>query len=515
MKQPTSASSKVAFNTGILYAKMLLTMGVSLYSTRVVLNALGTSDYGIFNLIAGVIAMLSFLNVAMTVSTQRYLSYHQGTKNFSMQKKIFSNSWVLHIFIGLLVVALLEIICPFLFNGFLNIPIDRIPSAKIIYHFMSVAIFFTITSVPFTASLNAHENMLWVAVVNTIESILKLGTALSLSYFVQNQRLIVFGILTAGISVFSLLLYAGFCLNKYAECNVKNYQIDKPLIKELGTFAGWTLFGSLCSVSKTQGLAVLLNIFFSTMINTAYGIANQVAGQMNFLSATLLRVLNPQIMKSEGMDNRQRMLRLSMMASKFGYFFLAFIAIPCIFEMPAILKFWLKNVPEYAVVFCSLVLITTLINQLTIGLQAAVQAIGRIKKYQAIVGSILLFNLPISYFLLKSGFPAPTVLVSSICFEFIACMFRLFYLKKMANLSIREYFSRVFFKEAIPTLLAILMCWLITVFINFQFRFLFTGIVSTLIFFIGGYFTGLSKDERSIVNALFLKLNKRLTSRSK
>ncbi|GHT07364.1 hypothetical protein FACS189432_02470 [Bacteroidia bacterium] len=483
-------------------------MGITLYSTRLVLNTLGASDYGIFDLIAGVIAMLSFLNVAMTVSTQRYLSFHQGKGDFETQKKIFTNSWILHIGIGLIIAVALFALSPFLFNGFLNIPIDRISTAKAVYYFMAASIFFTIISVPFTASLNAHENMLWIAVVNIIESILKLAIAISLAYFIQTERLMVYGSLMAGLSIISFLLYATYCLKKYRECSVKDYQMDKPLMKELASFSSWNLFGALGSVGRTQGIAVLLNIFFGTIVNAAYGIANQIAGQMNFFSATMLRALNPQIMKSEGMGDRQRMLRLSMMASKFGFFLLAVIAIPCLFEMPAILKLWLKNVPDYATVFCSLILIGTLVNQLTIGLPSTVQATGKIKIYQIVVGSIWLFNVPVAYILLKNGLSAYSVLVSFVCIEFLACSFRLFFAKKIANLSIREYFNRVFLKEIIPVTLSVVVCFFIVYFIHSDFRFLLTITVSVIILCTGIYLFGLCKDEKLLINSMVRKFDK-------
>lgn len=487
-------------------------MGISLYSTRLVLNGLGTSDFGIFNLIAGVIAMLSFLNVAMTVSTQRYLSFNQGKNDAAMQRKVFVNSWILHIGIAFMVIVLLEIVYPFLFNGFLNIPAERVSTAKVIYYFMMASVFFTILSVPFTASLNAHENMLWIAVINIIESILKLAIAISLVYFIQTERLMIYGLLMAGLSIISFLLYAVYCLKKYKECTVKDYRMEKPLMKELVSFSSWNLFGALGNIGRTQGIAILLNIFFGTVVNAAYGIANQVAGQMNFFSATMLRALNPQIMKSEGMDDRQRMLRLSMIASKFGFFLLAVIAIPCIFEMPAILKLWLKNVPDYAVVFCSLILIGTLVNQLTVGLPSAVQATGKIKIYQAVVGSIWLLNVPLAYILLKIGLSAYSVLISLVGIELIACLFRLFFAKKITNLSIREYFNRVFLKEFIPVLASILVCCIITHFFIFEFRFIVTCIVSMLIFLMCVYCTGLCKDEKKLIDEILHKYSHEIST---
>jgi O-antigen/teichoic acid export membrane protein len=506
MKQPTPAAQRVVFNTGILYAKMLITMGISLYSVRLVLEVLGASDYGIFNLIAGVIAMLSFLNTAMTVSTQRYLSYHQGTGDFDMQKKIFINSWVLHILIGLIVIVLLVAFSPLFFDGFLNIPADRISSAKVVYYFMTVSVFFTIIAVPFTASLNAHENMLWIAIVMIIESVLKLLIALSLGYFGQTERLIVYGLLMAGITIVSFALYALFCLKWYNECSVKIYKIDKPLIKELSGFVGWNLFGTFAAVGRNQGLAILLNVFFGAIVNAAYGIANQVASQVQFFSGTMLRALNPQIMKSEGMNDRPRMLRLSMTASKFGFFLVAIFAIPCIFEMPTILKLWLKNVPENTVVFCDLILIGTLFAQLTIGLQTAFQTVGKIKKYQIVVGGLIILNVPIGYLLLKFNLPPYIVFVSYVVLEIIASVIRLFLLKKIAGLSIMEYMNKVCFKIIIPVVLSVILCYCIVCFVELNFRFLLTIFVSVMFFCIEMYIFGLCRDEKQIINSMVRKI---------
>ncbi|MDR3060373.1 MAG: hypothetical protein LBU84_19830 [Prevotella sp.] len=503
---PQTASMKVVFNTGILYAKMLITMGISLYSVRLVLNALGVVDYGVFNLIAGVIAMLSFLNGAMTTSTQRYLSFHQGTGDFEMQKKIFTNSWILHIGIGLIVVVLLLILTPLLFNGFLNIPTDRIPTAKAVYYFMTASVFFTIISVPFTASLNAHENMLWIAIVTFVESFLKLGIAISLVCFVQTERLLYYGLLMAGLSIVSFTLYATFCLEKYKECTVNDYIIDKPLMEELLSFSGWNLFGAFAGVGRNQGLAILLNVFFGTVVNAAYGIANQVASQLQFFSAAMLHALNPQIMKSEGDGDHNRMLRLSMMASKFGFFLVAIIAIPCIFEMPAILKVWLKNVPENTVVFCSLILTGTLIAQLTIGLQSSFQAIGKIKKYQIVVGSIIMSNIPIAYILLKFNLHPYIVFITYIILEIIASFARLFLIKEITSLSTIEYINKVYFKTIIPIISSVSICFCMIFFVHIGFRFLITIFLSIIVFSITMYVFGLSNDEKQIIDIMMEKI---------
>lgn len=502
MKIINSASKRVVFNTGILYAKMLIMMGTQLYTTRLVLNALGASDYGIFNLIAGVIAMLAFLNAAMTTATQRYLSYHQGSENFLMQKKIFSNSWILHIIIGFLVVGLLELMAPFLFNDFLNIPVEKITTARTIYHFMSASVFFTIISVPFTASINAHENMLWIAIVNIIDSVLKLLAALSITYFVQTDRLYMYGLLMAGLTVVDFSLYGGFCLKKYKECSILNYQIDKPLLLELGSFAGWNLVGALSGLGRNQGFAVVLNLFLGTIANTAYGIAHQVSAALNSFSVTMLRAINPQIMKSEGGNDRHRMLRLSMIASKFGFFLLSCLAIPCLFELPALLKFWLKTVPEHTLLFCTFTLISVLIDQLTVGLTSAIQATGKIRTYMIVVGSVKLLILPGAYILLRLGSPVLWVLVVYVSLEILAGAFRIFSLHKVAGMPIKVYFNRVFKKEILPVLFFVCACFLFVHLFQFDFRFLVTVPVSILVYLVSIYYTGLCHDEKNIFNKM-------------
>lgn len=507
------SSSKVALNTFVLYSRMFISMIILLYSTRIVLNALGNSDYGIFNLLAGIIAMLSFLNAALSTSTQRYISFHQGKKDKLMQLRVFATSVFLHLIIGVIIVIGIELAGIILLNGFLNIPPERLPAAKTIYHFMSVTIFFTVAAAPFNALLMAYEDMIWVAIISIVETLLKLFIAFLLLY-ITGDKLIVYGILTAGISFVLFVLFFVVCYRKYKECRTSRpANVDFKLMKELSGFAGWNLFGTVCFLARTQGTAVMLNLFFGTLVNAAYGIANQVSAQFNFFSATLLRAMNPQIMKSEGANDRNRMLRIAMMASKFGFFLMAIFAIPCIFEMKSILTVWLKQVPDHTIVFCNLTLITVLVNQLTIGVQSAVQAIGQIKLYQIVVGSIILVTLPLGYLLLKLGYEPHFVLIAASVTEFLGCILRLYFLKRIAGLPISDHINRVFSKEIFPVISSVATCFAITYFFSGDYRFLITITASGLVFIVAIYFTGLCADEKMMMNALVVKLrNKFYTS---
>jgi len=492
------SNQKVAINTAVLYAKMLLTVGASLYTTRLILDVLGSIDFGIFNLIAGVIAMLGFLNEAMATSTQRYLSLYQGKNDIHMQQEVFTQSLQLHIKIGGLIILTLLIASNWLFDGFLVIPSARLESAKLAYYMMIFSVSSTILMVPFTGSLIAHENMIWVAIVGIIEIFLKLALAIIL-FWVTFDKLVAYAVGVAIINLISFFAYVLYCFKKYPECTIRGIlSRNKKLSKELSSFAGWNLFGAMCGVGRTQGTAVIFNIFLGTVVNASYAIANQVSAQMSFFSVSLLRAINPQIMKSEGVGDRERMLRLSMIASKYGFFLFAVFAIPFIFEMEAILELWLTDVPVNAVIFCQLSLVAVMSNQLTIGLQSAFQAIGQIKAYQLIVGGLILSGLPISYVFLWYGLSAISVLCVWIVIELTACCLRIYLINRIAGPMFGLFFRSVLVKEFIPVVLSVSTCTILLNVISTQYRFLITIPVSCSIFLTGIYFFGSTKQEKNM-----------------
>jgi len=432
-------AKKVIVNTGFLYGKMGITIFIALFSTRLILNALGEIDFGIFNLIGGIIALLSFINGAMIIATQRYLTYSIGSDDKQRLKSVFSSSVILHLIIGFSVVILLELAGLFLFNGSLKIPPERIDTAKFIFHCMVVSTFFTINAVPYDATINAHENMLLDAVVGIIESILKLGIAILLVY-AESDKLVLYGVLIASLTILVRIAKGIYCHKKYEECriNIRSYlQLD--LLREMMAFAGWHLLGLLCAVLKQQGFAILLNLFFGIVINAAYGIANQVNANMSNFSRNMVRAISPQITKSEGGGDRERMIRLSVFACKVPFFLFAFFAVPLIIEMPIVLKVWLKTVPEHTIIFCQLILVVNLVDQLTVGLATAITSVGRIKAYQTVIGLVLIFNLPVAFLLIKLGLPAYSILVSSIVLELIIGGLRIWYAHNIVGISTKDF----------------------------------------------------------------------------
>lgn len=497
-------SKRVFYNTGFLYGRMLITLVISLYSTRLILSALGQDDFGIFNVVAGVIGMLNFLNGAMTVSTQRYLSYFIGAENLNKLKSVFSSSLLLHLALGLLIVVLLEGAGLFLFDGFLNIPPERMGAAKTVYHFMILGAFFTFVGVPFDGAINAHEHLFIEALAGVVEAFAKLGIALWLIKF-QNDKLILYGLLMASL-IFTIRFLKGlYCYNKFKECkSIFSVRLDLSLVKEMFSFAGWNLFGSFCHVLKNQGLAIVLNVYYSVIINAAYGIANQVNGQLTAFSVNMLKAVNPQIIKSEGGKQRDRMLRLAMFACKLSFYLMLFFALPLILEMEFVLKFWLKDVPETTVEFCRLVLIVSVLSQLTVGLRSAIQSVGRIKAYQVVVGVLLMLNIPAAILLIKLGLPSYSVIYGSIFLEVVAAILRIWFANKIAGLNILDFVTKI----VIPSLgivgLAAIIGYTPKLFMDEGIvRALVTGVFTTISIIVFGNTFALDKDEKEKITGLF------------
>jgi O-antigen/teichoic acid export membrane protein len=508
------SANRVILNTGFLYGKIVITIFIALYSTRLILNALGEVDFGIFNLIGGVIAMLSFINGSMVIATQRYLSISLGAGDMNRLKDVFRSAVLLHLVISFGIVILLELLSLFLFHGYLDIPAERLKTAKIIYQFMVVSTLFTINAVPYDASINTHENMLFDAIIGIFEASAKLGIAIWLVYS-HLDKLVLYGLLMASLTIVIRIIKSTYCIKKYEECQAKvRHGVDIPLVKEMISFAGWNLFGYFCSVLKSQGLAIMLNKFFGIKINAAYGVTNQVNSNIKVFSTNMVRAIMPQITKSEGGGDRERMLRLSVLASKMSFFLLAFFAVPILIEMPFVLKVWLKTVPENAVIFCQLTLVISMMYQITIGTMTAVTSVGNIKAFQIAVGAIEIFNLPAAYILMRLGFPAHYVFINSMFWEFIAGNIRIYYAHKLAGLSIRDFLYKTFFCSAVTVGIAVLLAYIVTLIMPEGFLRIFAvGVTTSLSLVIIGRFLVLTRDEyekiAQIVRSILEKLTKR------
>lgn len=493
------ATTKVLLNTIILYFKIIVTTLVSLVSVPMIIHSLGTSDYGLYNLIAGVITMLSFLNASMSVSTQRYISVALGENNQTRFNNIYNSSIVLHLLLGLLIVILFEIAGLYIFEGKLNIDPDRITVAKFVYQCLVVSTFFTIISVPFGAVLNAKENMLAITIVDIIDSFLKLFVAIYLSWC-SFDKLSAYAFLMMLISVFTALFYWTYVriACKDFTLNIFRY-FSKTTFREILGFTSWNTFGSVAIIGRNQGTAIVLNLFYGTIANAAYGISNQINSVLNTFSSTFQRAINPQIMQSEGMGNRDRLIRISFLSSKMSVLVLCVFAIPLIIEMEYVLELWLTEIPEYTIALCRLVLILSVLVQFSPGLMSAIQATGKIRNYQLIMSAIILLNVPLIYSAFKLGLPIYTSILIFIIIEIVALTVRIFMAKRIVGIDSKTFFKDVIFRSLICVLVAFITGYLVCCsFPSTFYRLLIVVVVYELVYLGCIWIFGLCIEEKEI-----------------
>jgi len=505
-------AKRVAMNTGILYGRMIITVFVSLYATRLILNALGASDFGIFNVVGGAIALLAFLNNAMTTATQRFMAVVLGSGETHKLKTIFNVSLVLHFAIGIVIVMLLQAASMFLFDGILQIPIDRIPVAKLIFQFLIISTFFTIVSVPYDAVLNAHENMLFLAILRIIETALKLIIAIYITYTIYDQ-LIAYGVLMASLAILLLIIRQIYCHRKYDECDIKVIKkFDKTEFIGMAKFAGWSFLGSSSSVISNYGQGIVLNMFFGTIVNAAQGIANQVSGQLGALSNTMLKALNPVIVKSEGAGNRALMIKATLTGSKLSFFLLVFLYVPVLIEMPYIFTLWLKEVPNYAIIFCKLLLIRNLTEQLFVPLVTSIGAVGKIKNFQIYSSILTILTLPVSYILFKLNYQPFYLYIVFIIYSLITGYLILLFSNKIYGLSYSDFLKSVLFRCITSFIMIYGISSIPAIFMEEGIGRLVTVLsISLICFIVFVWIIGLNKEEKmragQLIKSTLVKIN--------
>ena len=504
-------ANKVIFNTGILYAKIIICVFISLWSVPLVLHALGASDYGLYNLIAGVIAMLSFLNASMTVSLQRFMSVTMGEGNDEKLNKIYNTGIILHIFIGILLVCFLELCSIFIFDDFLNIPSGRLRTAEIVYQFLVISMFFTVVSVPFDAVLNAKEDMLAYSIISIIEAVLKLGVAFCLMW-ISYDKLIFYGFTLVCIVILSTTMKFLYVKHKYEDfrISIKN-GFNIPLSREMFGFIGWNALGGGAMVARNQGVAILLNLFFGTVINAAYGIANQISGVLSYFSVSLQKSLNPQLMKSEGMGNRERLIRLAFISSKYSALLLGIFIVPLLIYMPLILHLWLTDVPEHTVLFARLVLLLAFLVQYSVGIQVLIQSIGKIRLYFISVSVLIFIGLLIVFCGLKvTKFPE-LALYCILGVEMLLLVIRLIFARKLVGLRINSFIKEVILPTLCVCISSFAVCYWLSLLVEMSFWGMILSAAITFSFFsISTWFIALDSYEKNVIGNILLSAIYRL-----
>lgn len=504
-----NSSTRVIVNTTAQYAKTFVNIILTLFSARLILEALGVTDFGLYSLLAGVTSMLAFATSALASTTQRFLSYHQGKSCIEQQKDVFANSFYIQLSLGLLTLVVLLALTPFLFDGILNVPTERVEAAQWTYVIVAIILFVTFLCTPYRAILISHENIVYITIIDIIDGILKVVLAVAL-FHISYDRLIGYALFLLSIQVFNLMSIAIYAIKKYEECSIPSARrIHKKYIKDISSYAGWNIYSVGCVMGRTQGIAILINHFFGAAVNAAYGLGFQIAGYVNFMSESLMNAIRPQIVRAEGEGNRERMLWLSEIASKFSFYLLSCLAIPCIFEMETLLTLWLGKVPEYAVLFCRMVLIASIVDSLTCGLGMANQAIGNIKQYSLAVNSVKLLTLPATLICIKVGFPILGIAVCYVSFEFLCAMIRLPFVKKNGGLDVVRFVKNVFAKDVIPFSVFVIITAVLATYLNFAFSFILTFAIAMPIYIVTIYLFGITEVEREIINSILIKVIKK------
>ncbi|WP_289115742.1 hypothetical protein [uncultured Psychrobacter sp.] len=488
---------RMAKNAGMLYFRMLLTMAVTLYTSRVILQTLGIEDYGIYNVVAGFVTMLGFLNSAMSSATQRFLAFELGKPGDKDVPGIFSMSMNIHILIALFVLILGETLGIWFVKTQMTIPIDRMYAAQWVFHLSLLSFVVTIISVPYNALIIAHERMKIFAWVSILDVILKLFIVFMLSWYGMD-KLIIYSILSFAVVFIITLIYRVYCKNQFLESQFRLYW-DKNLFRVMLSYTGWNLWGNMAVVMSGQGINVLLNIFFGPTVNAARAIAMQVSGALNSFVYNLQVAINPQIIKSYAAEDMTYMHQLVCYGAKYNFFLLFFLAMPVMINTDLILKVWLGLVPEYTSIFVKLIIINILIDCISAPLMTAAQASGKIKIYQSVVGGLLLLNLPFSYLLLKMGYEPYIVIYVGIVLSLFAFIARLLIVRKLVSLPVAEYLREVVGRGMLVTILVAATYYLIFTIILEGFGFFLESTIISISVILTIIAFGLGEFERNVM----------------
>lgn len=501
MNSHTENTKRIAKNTLMLYVRMLFSMLVSLYTSRVVLNTLGVEDYGIYNVVGGLVAMFSLVSNSLSASVSRFLTFELGRGDMERLKETFSTSLLIHLFLALIVCLLAESVGVWFLNTQMTIPAERLYAANWVFQASVLSFMFGLSSVPYNASITSHERMSTFAYIGILDVVLRLLIVLFIAYTPFHfDKLIVYSLLLVAVSMSLQGIYLWYCRKNFEECRFRLH-FNKACWKEMGTFAGWNFIGCTAGLLKDQGVNILLNLFMGPVVNAARGIAISVSAAIASFSGNFMAALNPQITKSYAANDMAYMFSLVERGSRFSFYIMFILALPILFETDFVLTLWLKQYPEHTINFVRLVLILSLCDMLSNTLITLQLATGKIRNYQIAVGGMLLMNFPLSYVCLKLGFSPESTLVVAILVSATCLLLRLAFLRWMVGLSIKRFLQNVCLNVFLVTGAAVLFPLLLTNWFtgNDWKQFLLTSLVCIVCSSISVYLIGCSKNERQFI----------------
>lgn len=448
----------------------------------------------------------------MITTTYRYIAFEMGKGNKEGVNKVFNISLVIHLCLALLVLALTEIVGVYYVNNYLNVEPGKLNDALFVLRFSTYATFFSILSIPYEGLVVAHENFKVQAIIEFIRSFLGLLIAIAIVYYIGN-KLKLYALLIAFLSIVPSVLFLVYCKRKYSEIVRWNFQRDKSKYKEMIGFSGWVMLGAASSVGQSTVSNLIINSFFGTLMNAAFGIANQVNSIVAMFAGNLGRVAIPQITKSFSRGDNDRTFDLTVYVSKYTFFLMMIPSLPILLETSYLLTLWLGDVPQYTVIFCRLMIVNALLYSLFSGLPALIHATGKIKYFQIIGSAISLSSLPIAWFLFKNGYPPPTIIALMIITVVINLFVSQVLLKKIINFNIRLFLTKSYLKILYVTILVAPLFFVRELFADGLSRFVLLSMFAVCWLLAAIYFAGIEKKEKEMLNQLVFKLIKRKNSK--
>lgn len=495
----TSANNKrIAKNTLLLYFRMLFLMAVSLYTSRVVLNALGVEDFGIYNVVGGVVAMFSMLSGSLSSAITRFITYELGTGNRENLKKIFSSAVTIQTGLAVLFILIAEAAGVWFLNVKMNIPDARMAAANWVFQLSVLTFAVNLISVPYNASIIAHERMSAFAYISILEATGKLGIAF-LIVISPIDKLVFYAVLMCMVALVVRVAYGAYCKRHFEECTYR-FIFDRDLLKRMFGFAGWNFIGAASAVLRDQGGNIVINLFCGSAVNAARGIAFQVNTAVHGFVTNFMTALNPQITKSYAAGDRDYMMTLIYQGARLSFYMLLLLSLPVLINTHYILGLWLKIVPDHAVLFVQLILVFAMSESISNPLITAMLATGRIRNYQLVVGGLQMMNLPVSYILLRMGMFPEVVIVVAIVISQCCLAARLLMLRGMIGLSVRKYMKKVYINVLVVTVIAAIFPFLLAISLDESFlNFILLCFVALICTGITIYYVGCDKTERQFV----------------
>ena len=493
-----TSNKRIAKNSLFLFFRTLLIMAISLYTSRIVLNVLGVEDYGIYNVVAGIVAMLTFLNSAMIQASQRYMNFAQGKGDLESQISVFSTSVLIHISIAVIVFIVLESLGLWYVNHKVVLPPERLFAANVVYQFALLIFLSKILVVPFSASVISHEQMHVYAYVSILDAVLQLIAVFFLRN-IQFDKLIIYGFFLFLISVLNYLIYFVYSRRHFKEC-VFRKQNDKSLFKEMFSFASWAFLGGAGFIARSQGVNIVINLFCGPAVNAARGVAYQVSSAVHTFVSSFTQAINPQITKRYAGGDVDSMMSLVRIGSKYTFLLLLMCCLPIILKSEYVLRIWLVDVPKYAPEFLIMALSMNLITSMDVPLNTAMQATGDIKLFQIVVSIIMCCDIPLAYFFLNLGIEPYLVTGVSIFTAILCFISKLFLLKRSIDYSIIFYLKEVVMPNFIVTVLCVPIMYIIGNHLPNSFiGFLVLLVLSFSVLFLLVFYIAMDKMEKELL----------------